>query len=65
MLGKHSGSGGVAHVLEQRGLEISADTAGRLLEKVREYAEARKSNVPEVMLIQWLMEEQQRAQNVV
>jgi homocitrate synthase NifV len=65
VLGKHSGSGGVAHVLEQRGLEVSADTAGRLLERVREYAEARKSNVPEVMLIQWLMEEQQRAQNVV
>ncbi|MEK3683037.1 homocitrate synthase/isopropylmalate synthase family protein [Paenibacillus sp. FSL R10-2736] len=65
VLGKHSGSGGVTHVLEQRGLEVSADTAGRLLEKVREYAEARKGTVPEYMLVQWLMEEQQRAQNAV
>ncbi|MNI80512.1 trans-homoaconitate synthase [compost metagenome] len=65
VLGKHSGSGGVAHVLEQRGIEVSADTAVRLLERVREYAEARKDNVPEGMLLQWLMEEQQRAQNAV
>ncbi|MNB97490.1 2-isopropylmalate synthase [compost metagenome] len=65
VLGKHSGSGGVAHVLEQRGLEVSPETAGRLLERVREYAEARKGNVPEVMLLQWLMEEQQRAQSAV
>ncbi|KHL95595.1 homocysteine methyltransferase [Paenibacillus sp. IHB B 3415] len=65
VLGKHSGSGGVTHVLERRGLEVSADTAGRLLEKVREYAEARKGTVPEYMLVQWLMEEQQRAQNAV
>lgn len=65
VLGKHSGSGGVTHVLEQRGLEVSADTASRLLEKVREYAEARKGTVPEYMLVQWLMEEQQRAQNAV
>ncbi|MEK5030363.1 homocysteine methyltransferase [Paenibacillus sp. FSL R7-0302] len=65
VLGKHSGSGGVAHVLEQLGLAVSAETAGRLLEKVRAYAEARKGTVPEVMLLQWLMEEQQRAQNAV
>ncbi|WNS43446.1 homocysteine methyltransferase [Paenibacillus sp. MMS20-IR301] len=65
VLGKHSGSGGVTHVLEQRGLEVSADTAGRLLEKVRDYAEKRKGTVPEYMLVQWLMEEQQRAQNAV
>lgn len=65
VLGKHSGSGGVTHVLEQRGLEVTADTASRLLEKVREYAEARKETVPEYMLVQWLMEEQQRAQNAV
>ncbi|MEK3717147.1 homocitrate synthase/isopropylmalate synthase family protein [Paenibacillus sp. FSL R7-0333] len=65
VLGKHSGSGGVAHVLEQQGLAVSAETAGRLLEKVRAYAEARKGTVPEVMLLQWLMEEQQRAQNAV
>lgn len=65
VLGKHSGSGGVTHVLEQRGLEISDATAGRLLEKVREYAEAQKGTVPEYMLVQWLMEEQQRAENVV
>ncbi|WP_339219959.1 homocysteine methyltransferase [Paenibacillus sp. FSL H8-0332] len=65
VLGKHSGSGGVAHVLEQQGLAVSAETAGRLLDKVRAYAEARKGTVPEVMLLQWLMEEQQRAQNAV
>ncbi|WP_340025476.1 homocysteine methyltransferase [Paenibacillus sp. FSL K6-1096] len=65
VLGKHSGSGGVTHVLEQRGLEVSNETAGRLLEKVRAYAEATKSTVPEYMLVQWLMEEQQRAQNAV
>ncbi|WP_238652200.1 homocysteine methyltransferase [Paenibacillus piscarius] len=65
VLGKHSGSGGVTHVLEQRGLEVSHETAGRLLEKVRAYAEAFKSTVPEYMLVQWLMEEQQRAQNAV
>lgn len=65
VLGKHSGSGGVTHVLEQRGLEVSDDTISRLLEKVREYAEARKDTVPEYMLVQWLMEEQQRAQNAV
>lgn len=65
VLGKHSGSGGVAHVLEQQGLAVSAETAGCLLEKVRAYAEARKGTVPEVMLLQWLMEEQQRAQNAV
>ncbi|MNO02874.1 hypothetical protein D3C81_2234110 [compost metagenome] len=52
-------------MLEQRGIEVSADTAVRLLERVREYAEARKDNVPEGMLLQWLMEEQQRAQNAV
>jgi homocitrate synthase NifV len=65
VLGKHSGSNGVVHVLEQRGLEVNADTAGRLLERVRVYAEARKDTVPEYLLVQWLMEEQQRAQNVV
>lgn len=65
VLGKHSGTGGVAHVLQQRGLEINSDTAGRLLERVREYAEARKGIVPDYMLVQWLMEEQQRAQNAV
>lgn len=65
VLGKHSGSGGVTHVLEQRGLEASNETAGRLLEKVRAYAEASKSTVPEHMLVQWLMEEQQRAQSAV
>jgi homocitrate synthase NifV len=65
VLGKHSGSNGVIHVLEQRGLEVNADTAGRLLERVRVYAEARKGTVPEYLLVQWLMEEQQRAQNAV
>ncbi|WP_405116658.1 homocysteine methyltransferase [Paenibacillus sp. FSL K6-1217] len=65
VLGKHSGSGGVTHVLEQQGLAVSDETAGRLLEKVRAYAEAGKGTVPEVMLLQWLMEEQQRAQNAV
>ncbi|WP_342437031.1 homocysteine methyltransferase [Paenibacillus sp. FSL L8-0436] len=65
VLGKHSGSNGVIHVLEQRGLEVNADTAGRLLERVRVYAEARKDTVPEYLLVQWLMEEQQRAQNAV
>jgi homocitrate synthase NifV len=65
VLGKHSGSNGVVHVLEQRGLEVDADTAGRLLERVRVYAEARKDTVPEYLLVQWLMEEQQRAQNAV
>ncbi|MBW4081102.1 homocysteine methyltransferase [Paenibacillus sp. S150] len=65
VLGKHSGTGAVSHVLDQWGLAISADTAGRLLERVRAYAEARKGTVPEYMLVQWLMEEQQRAQNAV
>ncbi|MEK4060440.1 MULTISPECIES: homocitrate synthase/isopropylmalate synthase family protein [Paenibacillus] len=65
VLGKHSGSNGVVHVLEQRGLEVNADTAGRLLERVRVYAESRKDTVPEYLLVQWLMEEQQRAQNAV
>ncbi|UQZ33194.1 homocysteine methyltransferase [Paenibacillus sp. PK3_47] len=65
VLGKHSGSGGVTHVLEQRGLTITEETAARLLEKVREYAEASKGHVPEYMLVQWLMEEQQRTHNMM
>ncbi|MGN7763338.1 homocitrate synthase/isopropylmalate synthase family protein [Paenibacillus sp. 22594] len=65
VLGKHSGTGGVSHVLDQWGLEITPDTAGHLLERVREYAESHKGTVPEYMLVQWLMEEQQRAQNAV
>ncbi|WP_151736601.1 homocitrate synthase/isopropylmalate synthase family protein [Paenibacillus tengchongensis] len=65
VLGKHSGSGAVVHALQQRGLTVTAETAVRLLERVREYAEAYKGPVPEVMLVQWLMEDQQRAQHVV
>ncbi|MNF12033.1 hypothetical protein D3C80_2133990 [compost metagenome] len=64
-MGKHSGTGGVAHVLDQWGLAITPDTAGRLLVRVREYAGFHKGTVPEYMLVQWLMEEQQRAQNAV
>ncbi|WP_019908862.1 homocitrate synthase/isopropylmalate synthase family protein [Paenibacillus sp. HW567] len=65
VLGKHSGTGGVIHALNQWGLAVSMDTAERLLERVREYAEACKGTVPEYMLVQWLMEERQRGRNVV
>jgi homocitrate synthase NifV len=58
VLGKHSGSGGLAHVLNKQGLEVSPDTAGRLLERVREYAEVYKGNVPETLLVEWLQEDQ-------
>ena len=60
VLGKHSGSGGVLHVLNEHGLDVSAATAGRLLERVRDYAEVNKVNVSEALLIEWLMEEWQR-----
>lgn len=65
VLGKHSGTGGVFHALGQWGLAISADTAERLLERVREYAESCKGTVPEYMLVQWLMEEQRRGRSAV
>jgi homocitrate synthase NifV len=65
VLGKHSGSGGVAHVLKQQGSEVSADTVGRLLERVREYAEVYKGNVPEYLLIEWLLEDQAQARDAV
>ncbi|AKG35928.1 homocitrate synthase/isopropylmalate synthase family protein [Paenibacillus durus] len=65
VLGKHSGTGGVAHVLGKRGLEVDPDTAARLLMRVREYAETSKGNVPEALLVEWLLEEQQQAQNAV
>ncbi|AIQ14135.1 homocitrate synthase/isopropylmalate synthase family protein [Paenibacillus durus] len=65
VLGKHSGTGGVAHVLGKRGLEVDPDTAARLLVRVREYAETNKGNVPEILLVEWLLEEQQQAQNAV
>ncbi|WP_025693163.1 homocitrate synthase/isopropylmalate synthase family protein [Paenibacillus zanthoxyli] len=65
VLGKHSGTGGVAHVLGKRGLEVDPDTAARLLVRVREYAETSKGNVPEALLVEWLLEEQQQAQNAV
>lgn len=57
VLGKHSGSGGIVHVLNAHGLEVSAGTAGRLLERVRGYAEVNKVNVPEPLLVEWLMED--------
>lgn len=56
VLGKHSGSGGIVHALNAHGLEVSAGTAGRLLERVRDYAEVHKSNVPEALLVEWLVE---------
>ncbi|QWU15162.1 homocitrate synthase NifV [Paenibacillus sophorae] len=65
VLGKHSGTGGVALVLGKRGLEVDPDTAARLLVRVREYAETSKDNVPEALLVEWLLEEQQQAQNAV
>jgi len=60
VLGKHSGSGGIMHVLNAHGLEVSAGTAGRLLERVRDYAEVNKVNVPELLLVEWLREDWQR-----
>lgn len=60
VLGKHSGSGGVEHVLRQQGLEVSPETAERLLMRVREYAERTKETVPESLLLQWLGEEAER-----
>lgn len=61
VLGKHSGSGGVRHVLTEHGLDVSTDTAGRLLERVRDYAEVNKGTVSETLLLEWLMEDRQRA----
>ena len=58
VLGKHSGSGGVTHVLSKLGLEADSRTVSILLERVREYAEIYKGNVSEALLIQWLIEEQ-------
>ncbi|WP_379130710.1 homocysteine methyltransferase [Paenibacillus sp. sgz500958] len=60
VLGKHSGSGGVAHVLEAQGFEVTPDIIVKLLERVREYAELYKVNVPESLLVEWLFEEQNR-----
>lgn len=48
------------HVLNAHGLEVSAGTAGRLLERVRDYAEVNKVNVPELLLVEWLREDWQR-----
>lgn len=60
VLGKHSGSGGVAHVLGKYGLEADPESIGILLVRVREYAELYKSNVPETLLVEWLLEEQRQ-----
>ncbi|ULO08593.1 homocysteine methyltransferase [Paenibacillus sp. 19GGS1-52] len=60
VLGKHSGSGGVVHVLKRQGLEVSPDMVGRLLERVRQYAEVYKGNVPDYLLVEWALEDQQR-----
>lgn len=57
VLGKHSGSGGILHVLQLQGLEAGPETLARLLEKVRAYAELHKGNVPEPLLAQWLLED--------
>ena len=66
VLGKHSGSGGVTHALSKLGLEANQNTISRLLEKVREYAEIYKGNVPEAILKQWFNEEQEeQAEDVV
>ncbi|MDQ0194637.1 homocitrate synthase/isopropylmalate synthase family protein [Paenibacillus wynnii] len=65
VLGKHSGSGGVSHVLSNQGLEANAELSGRLLERVREYAEIYKRNVPEALLLEWFMEEQEQSRGVV
>lgn len=65
VLGKHSGTGGVAHVLGKQGLEADPETAARLLVRVRDYAEASKGNVPEALLVKWLMEERKQAPNAV
>lgn len=58
VLGKHSGTGGIVHVLNKLGMEADPETADRLLVRVREYAERSKNNVPESMLLEWLMEDQ-------
>ncbi|KGE18379.1 homocysteine methyltransferase [Paenibacillus wynnii] len=65
VLGKHSGSGGISHALSNQGLEVNAELSGRLLERVREYAEIYKRNVPEALLIEWFMEEQEQSRDVV
>ncbi|KWX86231.1 homocysteine methyltransferase, partial [Paenibacillus riograndensis] len=58
VLGKHSGKGGIVHVLNKLGLQADSETTDRLLVRVREYAELSKNNVPESLLLEWLMEEQ-------
>ncbi|MNB92384.1 2-isopropylmalate synthase [compost metagenome] len=65
VLGKHSGTGGIAHVLSKQGLEADPDTVSRLLTRVREYAESSKDNVPEPLLLEWLREDRTHTQNVV
>lgn len=66
VLGKHSGSGGVGHVLDQLGLESDPNMVERLLQRVRNYAENYKINVSERLLAEWWMEEQQQsAEDVV
>jgi len=65
VLGKHSGTGGVAHVLGKLGLEASGETMERLLLRVREYAEVYKANVPELLLVEWLMQELSETKDVV
>ncbi|ASA23859.1 homocitrate synthase/isopropylmalate synthase family protein [Paenibacillus donghaensis] len=57
VLGKHSGSGGILHVLQRQGLDAGPEMLARLLEKVRAYAELHKGNVPEPLLAQWLLED--------
>ncbi|MBT2290274.1 homocysteine methyltransferase [Paenibacillus albidus] len=63
VLGKHSGTGGITHVLDGQGLMAGPDTVERLLMRVREYAEAYKSNVPESLLVEWLLEERRQSQD--
>ncbi|MCL6604650.1 MAG: homocysteine methyltransferase [Paenibacillus sp.] len=65
VLGKHSGNGGVSHALGNHGLEANAELSGRLLERVREYAEIYKCNVPEALLMEWYLEEQEQSRDVV
>lgn len=65
VLGKHSGSAGVLHLLSRRGFDADEAEAARLLERVRGYAEAFKANVSEAQLIEWLLEERSAKQDAV
>ncbi|WP_310551379.1 homocitrate synthase/isopropylmalate synthase family protein [Paenibacillus glufosinatiresistens] len=57
VLGKHSGTAGVEHALRLLGAQADGTESARLLERVRDYAERQKANVPEPLLLEWLEED--------